>query len=1053
MDLLNEPSRSQVPAMASDMHHLNNAKDMSFVARSSELQILTSSFQRMVATKSTEIVSISGMSGIGKSRLVKAFRNRHIEDKDAFYCGGKCEEARKNEPFAVLKDAMAELFSSLLPNEDKATEDLATRIRISLGREATVLTSVIPDLSTIIGNSPEEKATSTERLLMATIEKASDQLRHLLLLLVRCITATKPLVLFCDDLQWIDTSSLEVLLWLATDRILNSFMLVGAYRQNEIGHLWLGTIGLIEEDTPCNVHHIDLMNLNVDELALFIGSVLSLEANDTIELAKVAHEKTLGNPFFTLQFLEALEKRTMLFFSYNSNKWEWIDPQRIQSDTTIASDVVDLIAQNIESLPPDVQSCLKIASCLSSTILVPLLANLMEGTWSDEEIKSKLEIAEKSGLVRRLESTKEEEEVEYRFVHDRIQQSAYSLIPEGRVRDFLHFRIGHQLLEFSSRDTEGKDDWMEFVAADQLYRGKSCITREADCVGLGRVSLMAGRKAMEQAAFGPALRFLSSGVDSMGHVPRAWEDHHDLMLSLYQALADVSWCTGAPLESERAVNEVMLHAQTAQERIKASFTLAQVLGSQQRHKKAIAVEVQELQALDVFPRTFRTIKGLSLSLQLKSRLGRLSVDDIVSLPDCTDDRIIAAMNMLILLTKHATFDRNDVLQMLSVAVCCDLTLRYGVHESGISCFAVIGSWVSAEFGDAKEGFRLATMSLRLMERLDINDTLTMVVLYYYVFPWSIPLADTLEPLMATFDAGMKQGNVEMALVAFNVTLTHSFFAGVLLGSRYEDAQYHLGTVQNHGIESLVPVLRGYLQTVENLTEKVADPSILTGTWLDEKKFLRKPGNAVSLEQFYVWKVPVCCYFGFWDIAESGCREMWRLRKGAISFVEVSTRLYFTALTHIAKAASSRSLLHKRKARRSINAVRKAVIKEHKAVNLMHKLHLLDAEFLTLKAGVNKEIVREAYDRAITVSVRAGIRQDAALANLRAGLYFKGKDDCWASHYLTRSLELFRDWGADGLAEHWENMFSGLLDESSQYGLPSTDEGQLDDVGSEHQLES
>ena len=1016
------------------MHQLN-LRDVAFIARSNELETLRCSFERVVGKEAIEIVTIAGLSGSGKSRLVATFRKRTIENK-AFYCTGKCDETRSKEPFSALKDALGELCYSISKRSDDITDTFAKRIKNSIGSEAAVLTAVIPGLSRIIGEKSRKEGS-------VDVSMAHDRLHYLFRVLIRSITATKPLVLFCDDLHWIDASSLEVIRWLATDRLLKSFMLVGAYRENEVtsGHRLIRELRLIEKKELCVINRISVRNMSPEELTEFIANVLRLEPGETMDLAKVVHEKTLGNPFFSLQFLDALQRRKMLFFSFASVKWEWVDPERIRSDTTISGNVVDLVANKIKNLPPDVQSCLELASCLSSTIYVPLLAQIMEGvgTWSYGEIIKQLEIARHEGLVQLLKGG--DDGVKYKFVHDRIQQAAYSLVDEGTERDTLHFRIGHQLLRIltlSAAHWNARHDRVQFLAADQLYRGQSCISSEADWVGLARISLMAGKKAIELSAFIPATQYLSNGIDALRQVPQSWESHHELTISLHQALADVSWCTGEPLESELAVHEVLSHAKTAGERMPASFTLAQVLGSQQKHREAIEVEVQELRMLNVFPRSFKGIKGLSLLMNLKSKLRNLSIDEVVSLPKCSDERIIAAMNMLMLLSKHATYHGDSVLQLLSIVLNAKLALTYGIHRASISSFAQIGGLLCVMFGDAKEGHRLGAMSRGIMKRLGCNDTFTVVTLYHFVWSWYVPLTDSLEPLRGAYNLGLKQGNVEMALMAFSVLLAHSYLSGLSLEPLREDAKSHFETLEAYGIESLRSTLQTFRQAIENLVEYTATPGVLSGSCMDEAEFLNDPGNVAAFEQLYMWKVNVCAYYGDWTSAEKACDQMWKLRKAALSFSEVSMRLYFCALTPLAIASHTGSSFHKRRARAGINAVRKAVTKEHKAINLATKLQLLDAEFLSMNKRKDSETIRKAYDRAITMASRAGVRQDAALGNLRAGLYFRDKDSNWASHYLSRAVELFRDWGADGVAEHWANKYSDSVDESTFLEIKSSD---------------
>ena len=1060
-------------------------------------------------SKNVQIVTVAGYSGAGKSRLVQRFRETHVGTK-AYYCTGKCDQTRSTEPFYCIKDALEELCSTLLaekntnsssndkkeqePEQESGQEpgqdgqeqprqqsknnsnDVIENIREAMGEEGSVLCNVIPSLAGLLQtgvDADDGVASSSGSAMMAPSEvddtsAAYDQLNVLFRALIRAIaTAEKPLVLFCDDLQWVDASSLQVITWLATDPLLSHFMLVGSFRENEVlhtdknkksdSHRLVKALRLIQEKTSRTIRRVHLHNLTTDELNVFLAQTLRLDAQQTEPLALVVHEKTLGNPFFALQFLQELERRQMLSFSFASVQWEWIEPQRIREDTSIACNVVDLIANKIKDLHPHVQECLRIASCLSSTVSVNLLTKLMIGlgtlTGSATSVPTSLEKARDEGLMHKLSqnNNNDTDNVRFKFVHDRIQQAAYSLVGEGREREELHYRIGKQLLRFtktnknnsnsSSNDIsmDREHDWIRFIAADQLHRGRSCITRESDLVLMARLNLAAGQKAMDLTAFSPASQYLTNGIEAMRQVSSAWEKHHELQISLHQALAQVSWCIGEPAKSESAAKCVRRHARTRKQRVPASHTLAQVFGSQQKHKEAIRVEVEELRALSVFPRSFQGLKGLSLLVNLKKRLKNISVEEVLNLPDCTDERIIHAMNLLLLLAKHATFYGDDILQLLAIVINVKLNLKYGVHKYSIACFAQIGVLVSVMFGDAKEGYRLGTMSSGLMERLRIHDTMTFVIVHKYVNPWYVPLTDSLEPLLQAYHTGMKQGNVEMAFVSFNMYLCHGFMSGLSLGPLLDDAKSHFDTIEEFGIESVLAPLRALRQAVLNLAGETKNPLILTGPAMDEEIFLSSSSNnSFALYHFYMWKMMVCFYYGDMRGADENRQQTWKLRKPAIAFCEVSTSLYFSALIPLAMASQNGSMVLKRRARSAINAVRKAVTKEHKAINLIHKLHLLDADFLALNKRKDSETIRHAYDRAITMASRAGLRQDAALGNLRAGQYFMGVDTNWATHYLSRSVELFEDWGAHGVVKYMQARYLGLIDTSTNLGLKSSD---------------
>ena len=1011
-----------------------------FFGRSKELTILERCLDRMMSgagEAASQFVTITGYSGTGKSRLVDAFLARctAVRDRETFYCVGKCEESRVQEPFSVLRDALHELFASLLESPPKAatTEAIAKEIRKAVGGEGAVLTNVIPGLSDLIG---ETTSSNTEDASTAT-----DRLQFLFRQLLRAITKHVPIIMFCDDLQWVDASSLNILKWLVVDQKLKRFMLIGSYRINEVDqtHILQQELENIELKKAEAIPQIILENLSSTELNVLIAKILKLEPDDTLDLSSVVFEKTHGNVFFALQFLQALERERLLTFSFAEVRWIWVDSHRIRNDTSIADNVVDLIADKIKRLSPAVQDCLRVASFLSTTVSISVFTAIMEGL--DEtlnyDVQAKLEEATKEGFILRL--SRKTMDAQYKFAHDRIQQAAYSLVPKGPQADRLHYEIGCQLLKLlDTIKDERQKEWISFLAPHQLQRGRSCIRDDVDLVNLAALNLESGMKAISLAAFIPASQFLSNGIAIMADIADAWDLHHDLQLALHQNLADVIWSTGSPTKSEDLVKEVVDHARTPEERYPAFLTLARSLGAQEKHKEAVDVEVRELMSLKVFPRSFRTVKALALLVKLKKRMKGVTKEHILKLPECTDPRIIAAMEFLRMLVRHATFYGDDILQVLAGTLSVKLLLKYGYHKSSAASLAQLGVFVQIVFGDAKEGQRLGELSSCLFTKMDLHDTMGELVLWSYLNPWRVPLNETLEPLLHNYNVGMKRGDVEMAFVCFTTYLVHGFIAGLCLEPLLADAKSHFETSQEYGINAIISSLRSIRQAMLNLAGRCVNPLVMTGEAMDEDEFLAMPYSAMGLYNFYLYKLQVCYLYGEIEVANDLLKKAKKHSKSAISFCEKSVLMYYEALIPLTLAMRTGSRTSKRRARSAINAVRKAVTVEHKGMNLSHKLMILDAGFLSLSSK-KEELVQQAYEKAIKMATRTGFRQDAAVANLHSGLYcLNVRDDKYgASYHIGRSVELFEDWGAVGVSKHISRQFSRTVDLSGVSRLSST----------------
>ena len=1020
-----------------------NLSQIKFFGRQRELDVLENTLDRVTEEGSTaELVAIGGYSGTGKSRLVETFQTRFIQ-KQAIYCSGKCDPSRIREPFSVMQDVFKALSRTLLNAEDETSRVVIENVRRVVGDQSSILVNVMPCLSELIA-PPTCSKSSVVAPIASSTDKARDQLQFLFRVFVRTVTATIPLVIFCDDLQWSDGSSLQLLSALVTDPRMSRLLVVTSYRDNEIDrdHLVSETIKVIERKKMQPCVHLELEAFTAEELTTLISRILRMSPDETIELSSVVYQKTHGNVFFSLQFLQDLEHRGLLRYSEKKFRWCWADPQKIQADTTIADNVVDMITNKIRSLSQEEQNCLKVASCLSSVIGLKLLQTLLPamGITMNRGLEAVLEGIEKKGFLQRVENLVGE--VEYEFVHDRIQQAAYQLIPEGQERDRTHYDIGTVLVRMI-RESSGTQEGhlVMFLAADQLQKGHNCIT-ESELVDLAAVNLRTGKTAMSVGALVPAAQYLSNGITILNGIRNSWDIHHDLQIGLHQNLAEVLWCIGSPAKSVSLARKVETRARTRRERLAATSTLAQALGAQEKHGEALEVELRELRALKIIPRAFHKARTLLLLFRLRSKMRNVTKEQVLNLPMCTDDRIISALVILYNLIKHATFAGDEILQLMAILMSIKLTLKHGIHEVSVGAFAQMGAILSLLFGDANEASRLGMMTMGLLERLGKTNAAASLVIYGYIYPWSSPLTDTLQPLLNAYESGLKQGDIEFALICFTTYILNGFMSGLTLSSLLEDARIHSETAEEYGIHSIMPVIRVLRQMLSNLVGNAANPLVLTGEAMDEDSFQEAGYSNIALYNFYIYKMQVCYYYGDILTAHTFLKKAIRKKSAAGAFSERSTLMSFKAFVHLALASKTNwtgAKKHKRRAASAIRSFRRDISRDSKGINLSHKLMLLDAGFLALDNTFDETTVRQAFDRAITLASRAGFRQDAALGNQLAGEYllYGAADYNWAPHYLARSIQLYRDWGARGLADEMESKYEQEVDLVTIANLEST----------------
>ena len=307
-----------------------------------------------------------------------------------------------------------------------------------------------------------------------------------------------PLALFLDDLQWLDAATLDLLEHLVTHPEVRHLLLVGAYRDNEVdrAHPLVRTLEAIR-DAGTRVEEIVLTPLGLDDIGRLVADAAHCELERARPLAQLVHEKTSGNPFFAIQFLTALNEDGLLAFDPVAPAWRWdIDRIRAKGYT---DNVVDLMVEKLERLSAPAQEALKVLACLGNVADVATLTLVYEET--EEAVHAALWESVSAGLVLRQESA-------YTFLHDRIQQAAYSLIPEDRRAD-VHLRIGRMLLS-----TMTPDDLAEhlFDVASQFNRGVGRLIDRDEKTQVATIDLRAGRRAKTSAAYASACVYLTAGM-------------------------------------------------------------------------------------------------------------------------------------------------------------------------------------------------------------------------------------------------------------------------------------------------------------------------------------------------------------------------------------------------------------------------------------------------------------------------------------------------------------------------------------------------------------
>ena len=404
----------------------------------------------------------------------------------------------------------------------------------ALGQNGRLMTNLIPELSLIIGEQPP----------VPELEPQQAQGRFQLVFrrfIGVFARAEHPLALFLDDLQWLDAATLDLLEDLLTQGDVRNLMLIGAYRANEVSpsHPLLRTLDAIRR-AGARVHEILLAPLRADDVGQLVADTLHCEPGRVRLLAQLVLDKTGGNPFFAIQFFTALAEDGLLAFDPVTRAWQWnMDRIRARSYT---DNVVDLMAGKLKRFSVITQEALKEFACLGNVVPTATMA-LVRGA-PEETMHAAFSEAVYAGIVFREDSA-------YKFLHDRIQQAAYSLIPEER-RAQVHLRIGRVLLATMTADELAEH---LFDVVNQLNRGATLLVDPEEKAQVAMIDLRAGRKAKASTAYASACVYLAAGMALLDEMD--WGSQYELTFSLWLERAECEFLTGDLDRAEQLLAELL----------------------------------------------------------------------------------------------------------------------------------------------------------------------------------------------------------------------------------------------------------------------------------------------------------------------------------------------------------------------------------------------------------------------------------------------------------------------------------------------------------------
>ncbi|QLE58572.1 ATP-binding sensor histidine kinase [Nostoc sp. TCL26-01] len=980
--------------------------------REAEIDILMTAFSQINQGQKA-LALVAGYSGIGKSALVNEIHKPVIKNR-GYFIAGKYEQFQRNIPYASLIQAFQELIQQLLTESESQLTIWQEKLLAALSPNAQIIIDVIPELELIIGKQPEvpqlasAEAQNRFNLVFRKFINVFAQKEH-------------PLVVFLDDLQWADLASLKLIQLLATDTDIQHLLLIGAYRDNEVdtSHpLMLILREIAKNSSPVKTIHCQ--NLKITDVCQLVSDTLKSSLEDSKELAKLIFHKTAGNPFFINQLLKFIHQENLLLFNFVTGQWQW-DIQRIQM-LGITDNVVDLMIGKIQKLKETTQNILKIAACIGNRFNLNILSCVNEKSHND----TALDIWEalQAGLIIPLSDSYklplllEEVDIfviDYKFLHDRVQQAAYALIPDEQKPE-IHLHIGRLLLK--NIDESLREDKI-FDIVNQLNIGTELITAPEERYQLAELNLLSGRKAKDSAAYESAVKFLKQGLNLL--VDDCWQNHYELTLALYVETVEAEYLTTNFEQAEPLFISVINNSKNILDTVKVYEKKIQFYVAQNRMREALDLDLQVLEML-----------GVSLS---QTPPAELTIEELANLPEMTDPHKLAAMRILMTAMPPAYLADPALLPLIAFTM-VNLCVQYGNSSFAAYAYGFYGLILCGGLQNIESGYRFGKLSLEILEQFDTREIKSKVYALFNIFVrhWKEHIQTTIEPLQDAVQSGLDTGDIEY--VGYNGLLVcwHPFWVGENLDILEQRLEQYISLAYKIQQEHFTICLLILKQMVTELVQGQEHEYYLEGDSFNESVMQRMADNIAAIFYAYLGKT-ILSYF-FKDYAQAiknaQLAQQYEVAVGGTVYLSAYKFYYSLALLGLCINTTNQADIQTFIDKVAENQQQLQEWANHSPENYQHKYDLVEAEKARFLGQVL--VAMENYDLAIKGAHNYGYIHEEALAyECAAEFYFHLGRHEFASLYMTKAHYGYRHWGANAKVKDLELKYPELIAKvSTQY---------------------
>lgn len=996
--------------------------------RGAEVKTLIAAFER-AAQERAELMLVTGFSGIGKTAVVNEV-HKPIARQRGYFIKGKFDQFNRNIPFSAFVQAFRDLMGQLLSEPDTRLAVWKANILEAVGANGQIIIEVIPELERIIGEQPPVSELSGNA--------AQNRFNLLFQKFIQVFTTSEhPLVMFLDDLQWADSASLKLMQLLMGESQNGCLLMIGAYRDNEVSPTHPLTLTL-NEISQAGTRQTTIALTPLDQLSLnqLVADTLNCAAESAQPLTELVYQKTRGNPFFATQFLKALHQDGLITFDTASGHWQ-CDITQVRA-AALTDDVVEFMAEQLQKLPHNTQTILKLAACIGNQFDLTTLTIVSEA--SEPETAAALWYALQEGLIvpqsqvykfyvgteqniPQATASVVSPTVTYRFLHDRVQQAAYSLIPAGE-RSIVHYQIGHLLLQEMS--PQAREDRI-FELVNQLNYGTALITMQAKRDELAQLNLAACRKARTATAYQAARDYAATGLSLLDGA--SWQQQYELTLALHELAAEVAWLCGDFQQMEHWIDTTIQQARSPLDQVPVYRVKLEALNARNDFPAAIATGRTILQLLGVSLPDDSIREAIQQARQeINALIGDRSIEDLVRLPKMTDAVPLAVMQIANSMLP-ACYTSNSPLYPLVVALQVKLSIQFGNSLFSPMGYVSYAFQLNAVWQAMTEAQQFGQLAYRLASEPDAKKirAATFLVFAGYIDHRTASLKETLPIFQEGIQAGLDTGDLEFVVYLVQMFALHVFWSGQpLIDLEPQIHAYHQQLLELNRDTTAKHYLI-YWETALILLGRSENEICLRQDSYEQQLLaqVKVSNDAYRLCIFYLHRFVLNFLLGDLAKAEQDAAQTRQYLSACVSTIIEPVFYFYDSLSALATLSESPTDPNPSLQRVQENQNQLQHWAHYAPMNHLHKWQLVEAERYR-HLGQYKEAI-EFYDLAIQGAHANGYTQDEALAyELAAKFYLNWDKEKVTAGYLQDAYYSYARWGAKTKVEDLKQRYAQFL---------------------------